>query len=149
MSFRTYWYAPDLRIKDEPLAKSLWEYRLDKDRRLTSLIPSRQGGSYGFANLISSRTPDGTHLPIIDLDFPHHYEPSSTEGHSHLYIDVPMSKFKWFVLMCALRYVGVVELGYFVWSLRRGGNFMRLPGFAKSDEEHVKPTYGWFRKLKT
>lgn len=148
---RTLWYAHSFRIKDEPLAKSLIEYRLKEDRELMSVGPgpSTQGGKHGFPNLISSLTTDGKHMPILDLDFPHRVEPSTTPGHSHLYLDVPISKWRWFVLMSALRFAGVIELGFYVWSIRRGANFVRLPDLEKTgEEEFVKPRYGWFFKLK-
>lgn len=140
-STRTRWLARDFNITDEPLVLSLLKYRQKNNRR--------RAGT-GSANLISSITYDGKQMPILDLDFPHHHVESSTDGHTHLYIDVPMSNFKWVVLMCALRFAGVIELGFFVWSLRRGGNFVRLPGVpkAKSGPETTKPTYGWFFKLR-
>lgn len=141
-SERTYWFARDFNVVDEPLVLSLLKYRQKKNRRRTH--PSE------IPNLISSITYDGKQMPILDLDFPHHHVESSTDGHTHLYIDVPMSKFRWFVLMCALRFAGVIELGFFVWSLRRGGNFVRLPGVLKktTGPEAVKPTYGWFFRLR-
>jgi len=139
MAERTRWYASSLTIKDEPLVKSLWEYRQENDRVLT------KGDE---ANLISSLTDEGTHMPIIDLDFPHHFEQSTTSGHSHLYIDVEMSRLRLFVLLWALYFAGVIELGHFVWTLRRGASFVRIPGVQKTKEENTKPTYGWFRKLK-
>lgn len=137
---RTKWFAHDLSIKDEPLAKSLWDYRLHQDR---IVMPWGDG-----ANLESSITTDGRQMPILDLDFPHRIVPSATPGHSHLYIDVPMSKPRWVLLMVALKIAGVIELGFFVWSIRRGGNFVRLPGVQKVAEESVKPSYGWFRRLR-
>lgn len=143
---RTLWFAPALTIKDEPLAKSLWEYKIEEDRWPTTGLELNDEGQE--PNLVSSLTPDGTQMPILDLDFPHHFEKSSTDGHTHLYIDIPMSKWRWFLLMSALKYAGVIELGHYVWSIRRGANFVRLPGAEKTEAESVKPTYGWFWKLK-
>lgn len=149
MTRRTYWYAPSLDIEDEPLALTLWRYRQKKNRRLTSLRPSTQGGVYGFPNLISSRTTDGRHMPILDLDFPHHFEPSTTPGHTHFYIDTPLSKTKWAVLMLVLGWCGIVEAPFVAWSLRRGGNFVRIPGTSKVTEGETRHSnYGWFRRLK-
>jgi hypothetical protein len=128
--------------------KSLIEYRLDQDRLRVDNIYAKPDVRLFDANLISSRTDDGRHMPILDLDFPHHFEESSTEGHTHLYIDVPMSRIRWSILMWALWQAGVIELGHFVWSIRRGANFVRLPGVAKTDEENTKPSYGWFFKLR-
>jgi hypothetical protein len=145
---RTMWWCHDLSIKDEPLIKSLWEYRQEENRFRTRLNDKDPKASYGFSNLISSITVDGRQMPIIDMDFPHHVVPSTTPGHTHLYIDVPMNKVRWICLMVALRLAGVIETGFFVWSLRRGGNFVRIPGTEKDPETSVKPTYGWFRKLR-
>ncbi len=140
MSKRTWWVADDLLIKDEPLAKSLWEYRRDQDRHRLSFGEN--------PNLISSITDDGKQMPILDMDFPHRIIPSSTPGHTHLYIDIPMSNWKWFWLMVGLWQAGVIELGFFVWSLRRKGNFVRTPYSRKTGEETPKSRYGWFGLLK-
>jgi hypothetical protein len=85
-------------------------------------------------NSWSSRTPRGNHLPLIDLDFPHQYLPSSTPGHGHLYLDREISWFRWVVLMIGLYSGGVVEKGYFWWSLRRGQNYLRKPGVLKETQ---------------
>lgn len=140
---RTRWYAKDFEIKDEPLAKSLIEYR-QADNRWPVDDPNFR------PNLISSITVTGKQMPILDLDFPHQVIESSTPGHHHLFLDVEMSNFRWFVLMCALRFAGVIELGFFLWSIRRGGNFVRIPGTVKSGDpkENTKPRYGWFFKLR-
>ena len=143
MSTRTHWFSKDLSIKDEPLAKSLIEYRQKKNRARAT----EKGQS---SNLVSSITDDGKQMPIIDMDFPHKMMRSSTDGHSHLYIDVSMSKTKWFFLMWGLWQAGVIELGYFIWSIRRGGNFVRTPYTRKklNSDETTKPTYGWFFKIR-
>lgn len=139
MSKRTFWKANDLSIADEPLALSLLKYNLKKDRQEDPM-----------GNLVSSRTDDGKQMPILDLDFPHKIIPSTHDGHSHLYLDVPISRLRWTVLMCALYYAGVIEMGFFVWSIRRGGNFVRSPYIPKrSGSESVYPTYGWFFKRKS
>lgn len=138
-AIRTYWNADTLAIEDEPLAVSLLRYDFKKDRQRTKARD---------ANLVSSITTEGEQMPILDMDFPHHIVPSATPGHNHLYIDVPMSKFRWFILMCALKYAGVIELGFFVWSVRRGGNFVRKQGVSKRLEDSTKSNYGWFRKLR-
>lgn len=83
------------------------------------------------------------------IDVPHHYEKSTHPGHGHLYIDYPISKWKWFWLMVRLRRAGIIELGYFVWSLRRGGNFVRTVGTEKKPgDESGRYTYGWLFKLR-
>ena len=139
---RTYWFSKDLGIKDEPIIPSLFRYRQSENREQVSRIADG-------ANLVSSKTRGGKHLPIIDLDFPHRYFPSSTPGHGHLYLNRPISKWRWLVLMWALRYAKVLNRGGFLWSLRRGSNFARLPGYSKGESEEVfHYTYGWFFKRK-
>lgn len=195
---RTYWYSWDLSVKDEPLLWALIKYRQSKNR---VRVPAVQRiDAENLANLVSSITPRGTHLPILDLDFPHlfyasnfpgrsyllidglprasmrrlqktfnslglsddaelygnlridvpvRYSPSTHKGHAHLYIDRELSRIQWVRLMTALRRAGVIELGYFVWSLRRGGNFVRTRRTKKEPgAESGTYTYGWLFKLR-
>ena len=149
MSNRTFWYAPDLGIEDEPLAVSLIKYRQHKNRVKISLLPPARGEEAATPNLVSSITDDGKQLPIIDLDFNHSHVESSSDGHSHLYLNVPISKARWTCLMWGLYLSKQIELGFFVWSLRRGGNFVRIPGTKKQEgTESTYSRYGWFFKLK-
>lgn len=120
---------------DEPLLVSLWKYDLHDDRHR---VEKRSN-----ANLVSSVTREGMQVPIIDLDYPHAYIPSASPGHGHLYLNVPISRWRWWVLMIGLRVGGVIEKGFFVWSLRRGGNFTRLPGAVKSDHGESRSGFGW------
>ena len=137
---RTFWRSVDLGMTDEPLIMSLLKYRQKKNR--TPALP-------GWANLISSKTEDGKQKPILDLDFDHVVTDSTHPGHHHLYLNVPISTWRWRLLMFALYQARVIELGYFVWSIRRGANFVRIPGSVKEDSvENIKPSYGWFFKLK-
>jgi len=87
------------------------------------------------------------HGPILDLDFPHRYVPSTTPGHGHLYLNQPIRRWRQIVLLWGL-YIGkVIEPGFFWWSLRRGGTFVRRPGVQKTEDERaVEFTYGMFFK---
>jgi hypothetical protein len=101
------------------------------------------------AQLVSSLTIDGKHMPILDLDFPHSYVPSSTRGHAHLYLNVAIRPWRWRVLQVALWIAKVQEPGYSVWSLRRGANFVRLRGERKrASERGVPVTHGWVRRIR-
>lgn len=104
------------------------------------------------ANLISSRLLNGRHKPVLDMDFPHRYSPSTKLGHGHLYLDVELPYWRWLVLMIGLRVGGVIEGGFFWWSLRRGGNFVRPQGVRKTPDEQIRaeapPRYGMFRRIK-
>lgn len=123
MGMRKRWSGHRLgHVADEPLAVSLLRYRADRDRE-----PCDGDG----ANLVSSHLPDGRHAPVIDLDVPHSYAPSSTPGHAHLYLDVPMPRWRMWALLAGLRASGVIEPGFFWWSLRRGGTFVRPEGVRK------------------
>lgn len=139
---RTYWRAEDLGIKNEPLLVSLIRYRQKKNRqRVVGWWSEIQ------PNLISSKTTTGKQKPIIDLDFEFEIKPSSTPGHYHLYLNHEISNTRFVVLMAALWFSGVVEMGYAVWSIRRMGNFVRPPGVQKQPgEETTKPAYGWLFK---
>lgn len=137
---RQTWRVDHLDIVDEPMIFSLAKYRQYEDR-------SRyQEGS----NVVSSHVyGQRTHAPIIDLDYPHAYVPSTTPGHGHLYLNRPIARWRLWVLLWGL-YIGkVIEPGNFWWSLRRGGTFVRRIGVTKSKSEAaVKYTYGMFFKMK-
>lgn len=139
---RTYWHADNLEIvRRKPILWEIITFRLHKSRY--------QVETKELANLVSSKTRTGKHLPIIDLDFPHKYVPSSTEGHGHLYLNRPISRWRWVVLLVGLKVGGALERGSFVWSLRRGANFVRLPGVEKTEEEsQTGGDYGWIFKKK-
>lgn len=134
---RTYWYAPNISAAQHgSFFMALLRYRFHQDRRRVS----RQE-----ANLISSRTDRGTHLPVLDLDFSHVYLDSTSPGHGHLYLNVELPFWRWAILMWGLRVGGAIEHGFFVWSLRRLGNFVRVPELRKLPEEeslqHEEPPH--------
>lgn len=87
--------------------------------------------SLGEANLVSSRLPNGMHAPVLDLDGPHSLVPSSTPGHSHLYLDTPMTWRRYKTLLRALWKAGVIEEGFYRNSVRRGFTSVRPPGVYK------------------
>lgn len=87
------------------------------------------------ANVISSKRTDQhgleRHALLIDLDVPAYLIPSSTEGHSHLYVDVSMNKAAYFRVLDALADAGIIERGYSDVSQRKGATFLRLPWVKK------------------
>lgn len=140
---RVEWYSDLAPGPDEPLFFSLIKYRMSKDRepRLGPLDPRPR-------NLTSSYLHGSKlHAPILDLDGAHLYVESTTEGHGHLYLP-PMRRWKMFFILFALYVGGVIEMGNFWWSVRRGGTFVRLPGVKKPDTEQLRYSYGMFFKLK-
>lgn len=131
---RTYWSAN----LGAPLGP-FWRALIRGDHDQTTRVPMTFDSLIGDAgpNLISSKLENGKHAPIIDLDGPHRLVPSTTPGHSHLYLDVEMSWFRYVLLLAALRYAGVIERGFFLWSLRRGQTFARLPWVKKQAGERT------------
>lgn len=84
------------------------------------------------ALLVGSRLVNSDlHAPAIDLDVPARLIPSSTPGHFHLYIDVPMSWEQYDTVLSALAFAGVVEDGYVNASRSREQSFLRRPGVTK------------------
>jgi len=86
------------------------------------------------ANIISSRTDDGRHMPVLDIDIPACLLPSSTPGHGHLYIDVPMSWWRYRMLLRQLYKAGIIQKGFYDLAMRRKQTFVRRPGVTKQNE---------------
>lgn len=77
------------------------------------------------------------HILAIDIDYPTYLVESSTEGHYHLYVDVPggIPHEKYLALLDALADAGVIQPGYAQVSKERGHSDLRLPWVDK----HPKP----------
>lgn len=80
------------------------------------------------------------HALLIDLDLPAYLVPSSTKGHSHLYVDVAIPQQRYFRLLDALAECGVIQNGYAASSKGRGGTALRLPWIKKPDTQEVPPS---------
>lgn len=87
------------------------------------------------ANVSTSIREDapGCHALLLDLDVPAWLVPSSTEGHSHLYVDVNIPDATYYALLDALADAGVIQRGYANSSKHRGGTALRLPWIKKPD----------------
>lgn len=83
------------------------------------------------ANLVSSLTESGLHAPVLDLDVPAYLVPSTTPGHSHLYIDVEMPWPVYRRLLRALAAAGIIEEDFYKGSLDRGQTMVRPPWVRK------------------
>lgn len=76
----------------------------------------------------------GMHTIMLDLDRGNpQLIPSSTPGHAHLYIDVPVDQDKLAELLDALASCGIIEPGYASVSKVRGYTSLRLPWVRKID----------------
>lgn len=90
------------------------------------------------ANLVGSRRADGLHAPALDLDHRAHLVPSTTAGHFHLYIDVPMTWRAYRRLLRAFYRAGILDRSVYWRSLDRGSTYVRPPGVQKTEEESVR-----------
>jgi len=87
------------------------------------------------ANIVTSEIEGkpGYHAPVLDLDIPHVYVPSTTEGHGHLYLDVKLDWYQMHRLLTTLSQLGIIEEGYARASIDRGYSAVRLPWIRKGD----------------
>lgn len=94
-----------------------------------------QATTHDDADIISSKIINhDLHTVMLDLDVPAQLVPSSTPGHSHLYIDVTMSWRTYARLLRALADAGVIERGYMHASIARRFTALRLPWIKKDQE---------------
>lgn len=110
-------------------------------------LTDREEATLEDANVVSSlRKPHvldlevgPQHVLAIDLDVPAYLVPSSTFGHSHLYVDVKIPHHRYMALLSALADAGVIERGYADVSIARGHSDLRLPWVQKDDALPEKP----------
>jgi hypothetical protein len=115
-------------------------------RTLEPLQQNSEGDETGFfeigklpathenATAVTSELPDGSHMPVIDLDLTCMLVPSTQEGHFHLYINKPMEWEKFVAILEALEAAGVVGPGYLRYTKKRGYATVRYPGVTKKSE---------------
>lgn len=106
----------------------------DEDSSVTYSQEEREPAtSIGDANISTSIREDveDHHALLLDLDVPAWLVPSSTEGHSHLYVDVSIPTVTYYALLDALSDAGVIQHGYANASKHRGGTALRLPWVKK------------------
>lgn len=122
---RTLWFVPALGL----------DFRLDDDRvRATRYL----------ANVVGSETTDGRQMPILDLDCPHRYVPSSTAGHGHLFLDVPMTWRKYERILRALADAEIIGWPEYARALDRHGSFVNAPGVVKDPSRFQRMPTGRF-----
>lgn len=103
------------------------------------------GGSYSKSetsddlnkvNGIGSRLKNSPelHVPIFDIDVPATLIPSSTEGHSHLYIDVPMTWRTYRRLLKECGRAGIVDKKFVKVSIREKMGLLRAPWVKKEEK---------------
>ena len=82
-------------------------------------------------HLVTSVTVDGTHKPVLDIDYPCTLEESATPGKFHLYIEKELSPDQYRHLIEGLWKAGLLEEGYRKSYDRDGFTAVRLPGVKK------------------
>ena len=77
------------------------------------------------------------HTFMVDIDHPCYLVPSTTEGHYHLYIDVPggVGQEAFFGLLRAMVAAGIVEPGYAEASIEQGHTSLRPPWRKKESSD--------------
>ena len=73
----------------------------------------------------------GFHTLALDIDVPAALIPSSTPGHSHLFINTQMSWDQYEAVLDALAVAGILEPGYVGASKARKATAVRLPWVSK------------------
>ncbi len=84
------------------------------------------------SGIATSGSPSSWHTVMLDLDVPAVLVPSTTEGHSHLYIDVPVRWEVYQELLAVLAKAKILESGYVAASRNRGFTSLRLPWVRKA-----------------
>lgn len=98
-------------------------------------------------NLIGSlaRGTQELHLPVLDIDFPAQLIPSATEGHFHLYLDVPLPWANYEKLLRVLGEIGIIQPGYMDASIARKQTFVRPPEKPKPATPDASSSVGVLR----
>lgn len=110
-------------------------WRADLEQPYAGIDQPRVAATPEDANVVSSETASGKHMPCIDLDVPCRLVPSSTEGHYHLYIDVEIEREKYWEILRTLSEAGIVEEGFYALSVQRGASFLRT--HRKGERDHM------------
>lgn len=71
------------------------------------------------------------HWPVIDIDLPCAWVPSTNDGHGHLYINHPVTFEGLIEILTVLNKHGIVQDGYLHAAKIRGYSAVRLPGVRK------------------
>lgn len=105
-------------------------------------IPADFRDSNVITSQVASGPHRGKHTIALDLDVPAVLIPSSTGGHSHLYIDIaPADWSKIEPLLNALAEAGVIEHGYAAASINRRHTALRMPWIRKPTPVVVDPPF--------
>lgn len=121
-SERLYYRVDDLNGSDAPLTGEELRIPCSKEE----------------ANLVGSLCEDGMHRPVLDIDLPCRLVPSSTPGHFHLYLELPMVEERFMALVEALGTAGVVSAFYSKAVQARRQSFVRCEWVRKFPKPEEK-----------
>jgi hypothetical protein len=96
------------------------------------------------SNLVTSKLDylkGNLHAPAFDVDFPVECYESSTPGHYHILIDVPMPWWKYRLLMWWMAKCGILEKGYYKASVARKASYLRKKGVKKKKYTGAPSTF--------
>ena len=91
------------------------------------------------ANIVTSalsnnKGPFNFHYPILDIDYDAHLVPSSTEGHYHLYLNMPVPWRQYKKVLRAMKDAGLIQDGFYRAAIKRGFTSARLPWIKKEEK---------------
>lgn len=121
-----------------PIKRSLWTVTKWATRGEYTPTQYRAPKNEAEANVIGSQLEQNDprravlHAPALDVDFPCRVLPSSTWGHSHLYIDKAMTWREYKRFLKALVKVGIIEKGYYNAAMNSKQTMLRKPGVSKN-----------------
>lgn len=132
------WLKP--RLWDVQFTRGDQDYEDDEpDRTEVTDIGQAKAVSSEVTGGIAFSNGQPLHMVMLDLDMPAHLVPSSTPGHSHLYIEAVMDWPRYEALLWALAEAGVIERGYAEVSIKRQATFLRLPWVRKDQPDLPAP----------
>jgi hypothetical protein len=127
-----------------------WLVRHGSQQGNLRLVGIAREGQTIEGNLISSATDRvGIHMPVLDLDVPHRLVPSSTPGHSHLYIDVEVPEKQYRRLVEVLIECGILQRGVGAQMRVNGATYVRPPHVRKPQppEPPAWPKGHWYHEV--
>ena len=107
------------------MSRTFWRGNLTSDSSVDPVTQDRVLTTEENANLISSLTENGLHMPALDIDLPAELRPSSTPGHFHLFIDKPITWRQYRRVLRALKRAGLIEDAVYRLSVKRKATFIR------------------------
>lgn len=120
------------------------ENEMKKNDDFRVLSPNGENlGNLLTSYVYSDNTGVAYHKPVFDLDIQHSYIPSSSPGHGHLLLDVPLTEDDYETLLGVLVAMGILGKGSLYQFRARRMSTIRKPGLMKSGEQKKILKVGW------